>query len=273
MLYDRWREVASERAAQLALIDLAADQRWTFSQLAAAEGASAMNERVLFPKRNSAEFIFTVLQGWSRGVVICPIESDEQQPNDFGRSPADIVHLKIPSATGGVPRLVAFTAGEMIADAQNIVATMGLRADWPNLGVISLAHSYGFSNLVLPLLLHGIPLVLAGGALPELLRRAAAGLPGVTLAAVPALWQNWYEAGALPRNVRLSISAGSPLPLVLEQSVFARHELKLHNFYGSSECGGIAYDRSLEPRKELAYVGTPLDGVQVSTSEDGCLEV
>jgi long-chain acyl-CoA synthetase len=38
---------------------------------------------------------------------------------------------------------------------------MGLRPDWPNLGVISLAYSYGFSNLVLPLLLHGIPLFLA----------------------------------------------------------------------------------------------------------------
>jgi len=35
---------------------------------------------------------------------------------------------------------------KLAADAENIVATMGLRADWPNLGVISLAHSYGFSN-------------------------------------------------------------------------------------------------------------------------------
>jgi acyl-CoA synthetase (AMP-forming)/AMP-acid ligase II len=161
----------------------------------------------------------------------------------------------------------------MMADAKNIVATMGLRADWPNLGVISLTHSYGFSNLVLPLLLHGIPLVLAGGALPELLRRAAAGLPAVTVAAVPALWQNWHDANAIPGNVRLAISAGAPLPLALEQSVFARHQIKIHNFYGSSECGGIAYDPALEPRKELGYAGTPLEGVQVSTSLDGCLEV
>ena len=50
---------------------------------------------------------------------------------------------------------------------------MGLRADWPNLGVISLAHSYGFSNLILPLLLHGIPLILAPAPLPEIIRRAA----------------------------------------------------------------------------------------------------
>ena len=61
-----------------------------------------------------------------------------------------------------------------MADAENIVATMGLRPDWPNLGVISLAHSYGFSNLVLPLLLHGIPLILAGAPLPEIVLRASA---------------------------------------------------------------------------------------------------
>jgi acyl-CoA synthetase (AMP-forming)/AMP-acid ligase II len=177
------------------------------------------------------------------------------------------------SATGGIPRLVAFTAQQMIADAQNIVLTMGLRSDWPNLGVISLAHSYGFSNLVLPLLLHGIPLILAGGALPESLRRAATVQRGITLAAVPALWQGWHDAGAIPQNVRLAISAGASLPLALEESVFARHQLKIHNFYGSSECGGIAYDRSLKPRTEMVYAGTPLERVQVLTNEDGCLEV
>ncbi len=77
------------------------------------------------------------------------------------------------SATGGAPRMVAFTGEELVADADNIVATMGLRPDWPNLGVISLAHSYGFSNLVLPLLLHGIPLILVDAPLPETVRQAA----------------------------------------------------------------------------------------------------
>ena len=90
---------------------------------------------------------------------------------------------------------------------------MGLRADWPNLGVISLAHSYGFSNLVLPLLLHGIPLILAPAPLPEIIRRAAENEQSITLAAVPAMWRAWHEAGAIPQNVRLAISAGAPLPL------------------------------------------------------------
>jgi acyl-CoA synthetase (AMP-forming)/AMP-acid ligase II len=148
-----------------------------------------------------------------------------------------------------------------------------LRAEWPNLGVISLAHSYGFSNLVLPLVLHGIPLILVGSALPEALRAAARSEESVTLAAVPALWQAWHGADCIPANVRLAISAGAPLALPLEHAVFAARGLKVHNFYGSSECGGIAYDPAEAPRTDASYAGRPLQNVTVTTAKEGCLEV
>src|SRR6185369_9988945 len=141
------------------------------------------------------------------------------------------------------------------------------------LGVVSLAHSYGFSNLVLPLLLHGIPLILVGSGLPEALRNAAKTQKSVTLAAVPALWQAWQDAGAIPGNVQLAISAGAPLPIALEQAVFSQHGLKIHNFYGSTECGGIAYDRSTVPRADRSCVGSPLENVNLSVAGDGCIEV
>jgi len=183
------------------------------------------------------------------------------------------MHLKSTSATTGESRLVCFSAAQLFADVENITKTMGLRPDRPNLAVISLAHSYGFSNLVLPLLLQGIPLVLAGTALPEGVRRAAALEPAITLAAVPALWQAWHTAGAIPTNVQLAISAGAPLPISLEQAVFKQHGLKIHNFYGSSECGGIAFDSTATPRLDPAMVGSPLRNVNVSVGVDGCLEV
>lgn len=160
-----------------------------------------------------------------------------------------------------------------MADAENIVATMGLRPDWPNLGVISLAHSYGFSNLVLPLLLHGIPLMLAPAPLPEILRRSAETAPAITLPAVPAMWRAWHTSGAIPGNVRLAISAGAALPVKLEQEVFNACGLKIHNFLGSSECGGIAYDNSEIPRIEAACAGGPMKNVNLSVNADGCLVV
>ena len=273
MLYERWRQIAREGGHALALRDLAADRQWSFSELAAqAEAAPARGERMLHPQGHSAQFILDLLSAWRANAVVCPPEPD-QEPLQFPVPPPPCCHLKTTSATGGLPRGVAFRPEQLAADADNIVATMGLRADWPNLGVISLAHSYGFSNLVLPLLLHGIPLILAPSPLPETVRRAAEGYPDLTLAGVPALWRAWHEAGAISPNVRRAISAGAPLPLNLEQAVFATSGLKLHNFYGSSECGGIAYDATGTPRADDACVGSPMLNVQVGLNEDGCLQV
>jgi acyl-CoA synthetase (AMP-forming)/AMP-acid ligase II len=183
------------------------------------------------------------------------------------------VHLKLTSATTGAPRLVAFTAEQLAADARHIVVTMGLRPEWPNLAAISLAHSYGFSNLILPLLLEGIPLLLAGSSLPEALRQATVGTEALTLPGVPALWRAWHEADAIPASTRLAISAGAPLPVELERAIYEAHGLKVHNFYGATECGGIAYDASTTPRAETAEVGPPMSGVTLTLGVDGCLEV
>jgi acyl-coenzyme A synthetase/AMP-(fatty) acid ligase len=206
--------------------------------------------------------------------VVCPLEPGQAPPTLQGSIPDRFVHFKTTSATTGLPRLIAFTSEQLATDAANIVATMGLRPDLPNLGVISLAHSYGFSNLVLPLLLHGVPLILAGAPLPEIVRRAAA-LAGrdLTLAAVPALWRTWHESGSIPQNVRLAISAGATLPLQLEEAVFQSSGLKIHNFYGSSECGGIAFDAGEKPRTDTACAGSPMQNVTLSIAPDGCLAV
>jgi acyl-coenzyme A synthetase/AMP-(fatty) acid ligase len=71
----------------------------------------------------------------------------------------------------------------------------------------------------------------------------------------------------------LAISAGAPLAETLERAVFEASGLKIHNFYGSSECGGIAYDETAEPRPDDGCVGTPMQNVRVALNEDGCLEV
>ncbi|HET7624363.1 MAG TPA: fatty acid--CoA ligase family protein [Verrucomicrobiae bacterium] len=274
MLYDRWREISRAESEKIALRDLASDRQWTFRELAqAAEQGSFSSGKFSFPQGISPEFIFDVLRAWKNGQVVCPLEHGQLPPEIAPGLPPEIVHLKMTSATTGAARMIAFTASQLIADAENIVATMGLRADWPNIGIISLAHSYGFSNLVLPLLLHGIPLILASAPLPELLKRAAASEKSVTLAAVPALWRTWHEANSIPANVRLAISAGAPLPIILEKEIFKTRGLKIHNFYGSSECGGIAYDASLTPRLDGACAGAPMRNVQLSVARNGCLEI
>ena len=263
MLYERWRQIAQERGNELALRELGWGRQWTFHELArAVENLPKGDAPMAYPQGQAAEFILTVLRAWRDAAVVCPLEPEQQAPA-VRVPPAPVCHLKTTSATTGQPRQIAFQGHQLAADAENIVATMGLRPEWPNLGVISLAHSYGFSNLVLPLLLHGIPLILAPSPLPEAVRRAAALETALTLPAVPALWSAWHQAGALPAQVRLAISAGAPLSAALERAVFENSGLKLHNFYGSSECGGIAYDATSDPRLEDDCAGTPMRNVQV----------
>jgi long-chain acyl-CoA synthetase len=270
MLYERWREVVRDFADEIALRDLASGQRWTFAQLDSLAGSTA--EGVVFPQGSAVEFISAVLTGWKTGAVVCPLEAGQPSCR-FPEPPKTIVHVKATSASTGPARLAAFTASQLAADARNIIATMGLRREWPNLGVISLAHSYGFSNLITPLLLHGIPLVVTNSPLPESIGSALREVGGATLAGVPALWRAWFDAGVLSSNVRLAISAGAPLPVNLEREIFEQCGIKVHNFYGSTECGGIAYDRSPEPRTDASYAGVPMHNVQLSIAGDGCLEV
>lgn len=272
MLYERWQEVVRGSPHEVALRDLASGRNWTFQQLdQEAAAAGPEHPALIHPQGNSPDFIIAVLRAWRHHAVVCPVDAPAtllQMP-----PPPGCCHLKITPATTGAPRAVAFTARQLLADAENIVTSMGLRPDWPNLGVISLAYSYGFSSLVLPLLLHGIPLFLAPSPLPVALRCAEHAHWNLTVAGVPALWHAWHKAGAILGNVRLAISAGAPLPLALEQAVYAEHGVKIHNFYGSTECGGIAYDATTTPRTDEGVVGRPLRNVQVEVSPKGALVV
>jgi acyl-coenzyme A synthetase/AMP-(fatty) acid ligase len=272
MLYAAWQETARSRRDELALIDLGDGRRWTFAQLEAAGEAGAAGGPVIHPSGGGCAFIFDVLRAWRTGRVVCPLDHGHAAPV-LPPLPPEWVHLKTSSGSAGTPQMIAFTAGQLAADARNIVAAMGLRPEWPNLGVISLAHSYGFSNLVLPLLLHGVPLVLLPSRLPEAVRRASLKFSSLTLPAVPALWRVWHGADGICPAVKLAISAGAPLPVALETAVFNRTGIKIHNFYGASECGGICYDPSEIPRARDQDVGEPLPGVTLETHSDGCLVV
>ena len=256
-----------------ALADAATGDSWTFGEMLAIADRSALpEERWVFPRGNGVPFIFEVLRGWRHSRPVCPLEQDVVAPVPEP-IPAEFVHLKTTSATMGPARHIAFTGTQLAADPANLVESMGLRPDWPNLGVISLAHSYGFSSLVLPLLLHGIPLILCPSTLPEVLRQACSNEAALTLPAVPALWRSWHDARILPLSIRLAISAGAPLPSALEQAVFETSGLKIHNFYGASECGGIAYDASDLPRPDSTHVGTPVANVRLGIASSGCLVV
>jgi len=174
--------------------------------------------------------------------------------------------LKLTSGTTSAPRAVRFRASQLLADCENICATMGLTEADLNYGVIPLSHSYGFSNLITPLLVRGVRLVVSGDRFPYAILDGLATSGATVFPATPVFFQKLTELKETPalENLRLCISAGAPLPPQTARVFSTRFDLKIHAFYGSSECGGIAYDSTEDRGYEEGFVGLSLQGVEIA---------
>ena len=60
--------------------------------------------------------------------------------------------LKLTSGTTAAPRAIRFRSHQLLADCNQICDTMDISDDDLNFGVIPVSHSYGFSNLLIPLI-------------------------------------------------------------------------------------------------------------------------
>lgn len=174
--------------------------------------------------------------------------------------------LKLTSGTTSLPRAIRFRAAQLVADGDSICETMGITDRDLNFGVIPFSHSYGFSNLLTPLLCRGVPMVASEDRMPrailnDLARSGATVFPGM-----PVFYRKFAEMQNAPAHpaLRLCISAGSLLPAEVGKAFTAAFGLKIHAFYGSSECGGIAYDASDDQGYEEGFVGRPMRGVEIS---------
>ena len=178
--------------------------------------------------------------------------------------------LKLTSGTSGTPRGIRFTAAQIFADCENVCDTMGFTEADLNYGVIPFSHSYGFSNLVTPLLCRGVPVVATEDRLPRAILAGLQQTQATVFPGMPVFYDKLAALEGLPPlpRLRLCISAGAPLPASLAERFHDRLGRKIHSFYGSSECGGIAYDRSPGPAEE-GLVGPAMCGVHLSAEGEG----
>jgi acyl-coenzyme A synthetase/AMP-(fatty) acid ligase len=127
-------------------------------------------------------------------------------------------------------------------------------------------------NLIMPLLLQGTPIVAGAPPLPHAIARAIQQFQPTIFPAVPALLRALSDA-AVPAeelaSLRTVISAGAPLAVETAQRFHAQFARKIHNFYGSSETGGISYDASGDSAALGRGVGVPLPGVRVEFDRTG----
>ncbi len=188
--------------------------------------------------------------------------------------------IRMTSGSTGAPRGAVVTAAQAAADGRAIVRKMGIRPEDTNLAAIPLSHSYGFDNVVLPLVMQGTPALLLARPLPALILRALRSRRPVVLAAVPYLLDllaRHPDAASRRRGIsptrqhglRLCISAAAPLPPATAATFRTRFGVPVHNFYGSSETGGIAFDDETGGPAEAGFSGTPLPGVTITIDRRG----
>jgi len=246
-------------------------------ELAAQLAASTLRPRDGFAIQlpNSVDFVATFLAAVKLDLVVFLIDRDANDNEvamirrhfGIGRRanvPADVRLVKLTSGSTAKPKGIVTTEANLIADCTNICATMGIAPDDVNLGAIPFSHSYGFSNLVMPLLVQGTAVVVSNDYLPQSLVELANTYRCTVAPLIPMVFEHLATAAhGRFETVRTFLSAGAPLPASTSRKFRDRFGIEIHSFYGCSECGGITYDRP-GAAVERGTVGAALEGVTLT---------
>jgi acyl-CoA synthetase (AMP-forming)/AMP-acid ligase II len=295
-----WKLTVDRDPNALALLECQGGRRWTRAELAASAADWKMrlgpvtdlrNRYVVLGEPNGERWMSAFIGLISAGAVPAlldpsePPEAREAIARRIGAAwvwtgerlvavsaprrarSADYCLAKITSGTSGAPRALSFTHAQMAADGMQICSTMGIRATDVNLAVIPFGHSYGLGNLVVPLLLQGTAIACGSGPLPQEIASDCLRWKPTVFPAVPVILRALARADIPARklaSLRLVVSAGSPLAPSDARAFLDHFGRPVHGFYGSSETGGICYDRTGTPTLQGAGVGTPLDGVRLT---------
>ncbi|MBC2601039.1 class I adenylate-forming enzyme family protein [Puniceicoccus vermicola] len=196
-----------------------------------------------------------------------------EHPRSF-RTP-NLLLAKLTSGTTGVPKVLFFTAQEMCADGSQLMEAMGIHSEDRNFATIPLGHSYALGNIVFPFMLAGCPIAQGSTYLPHGIATQIEQTQSTVFPGTPPLFR------ALSRthdplelsSLRLCISAGARLDPHIARDFFQKFGRRIHNFYGSSETGGIAYDATGEAALDGSFIGTPIPGVTLERTASGHLSV
>jgi len=303
---EAWERTHRRNASRTALIDLPSGQESTFRALQdqatrlAAALDPAPGRALALACGNHADWLAGFLAARFRGHCLIPLDAALPAPaldaeaRRLGASwilRKDGLHplpgiarprrwknaacLKLTSGTTGVPVSIPNQDRHLLADGRQVAATMGIRPQDRNLGLIPLGHSYALGNLVLPLIEQGTALALAPAFLPAQIPDWIQNHGLTVFPTVPAVLRALVDAPSVAslQGLRRVISAGAPLAPTLARAFQQKFGLIPHNFYGSSETGGICYDRDGRASLDGSSAGQPLHGVTVSLSRSGRVRV
>ncbi|MBZ0114489.1 MAG: acyl--CoA ligase [Thermoanaerobaculia bacterium] len=196
---------------------------------------------------------------------------DDRQPIE---PPPGTVLIKTTSGSTGHPTGVCLSEDALVAGVEQIGEAMQLTSADRVLIAIPMSHSYGFDNGVLSLAILGTPLILES---PTYLRRLLQTLveEGATfLPTVPPLVHFLSESEwPTHHTLRRVICAGGRLDRQVAQRFRETTGLPIHQFYGSTETGGITFEADPTDPDAEGSVGHPLPRVDIQLGPNGEVEV
>lgn len=182
--------------------------------------------------------------------------------------------IKLTSGSTGEPAGVCYDEHTLRIGIEQIGQGMELDERDRVLISIPLSHSYGFDSGLLSLAVLGTPLVLEPSIYPGALLRAIDEGEVTCLPLVPPLVRSLGQAVWPPcPRLRRVISAGGPLPAESACRFLRSSGRPVHNFYGSTETGGISFERRPADAAAAGTVGQPLPGVRVELDAERAVVV
>jgi len=287
---------AREQGARTAIVSEAERRSVTFTELAQRVGALPLDgvkpgDFVALATGNGVAFIEHLFALRARGAAVLTIDA-KQSPREVatrlgarwlvtrdeglvrvgdGRAlPAGTAFVKLTSGSTVAPRGALFTEEALVGGIEHIREGMSLTREDVVLVAIPLSHSYGFDNGPLSLAAIGTPLVIQMDVLPGAVR-ASIERHGVTFwPAVPALLR--AVSGPLAPSLRRVISASAPLSRGTADAFAAATGVRVQEFFGATEAGGIAFETRPDDPASEGTVGFPMPGVRIELA-DGCVRV
>jgi long-chain acyl-CoA synthetase len=175
--------------------------------------------------------------------------------------------VKFTSGSTGAPKGVGLTEANLLAEAANTVATLGITSADRILVPVPVSHSYGFDLGLLPVIVAGAEVVLRRSFIPrEVLTDLSHPTTSIFLG-VPSMYRILAETdpAEVPRlsHVRYLLSCTAPLLPSLVAQCHDRLGVPVCQHYGSSETGAIATHRPADVLRHPASVGVAMANVAV----------
>lgn len=221
--------------------------------------------RFFLAQGGGVEIARSLLAGLLRDLPVQIVEQDRARRPPACPAPPGTALIKQTVGASGIRRCQFFSQAQLIAEAARLHTALGLAECGVALAPLSVAHSFGLTTTLLPMLLHGLPVHWLPTPFPATLAEALSTSERAFLPGVPAMWKAWLLAKLDLSRAHLAVCAGSPLTLELEENVRRHSGLKLHNLYGTSETGAISYDATEAPRLSATCLGQLLPGVDATT--------